>query len=102
MSTPAIDAIITDARRLVCESHHCAEPPADSVILSLATQVHLARVALEKVQKRRLKLCERDIPVLDVMGIETRLQGARKFLGQFTDDLDSAEAKLKALLDPHR
>lgn len=39
----SIEEIIADSRRVVCESHHTDNPPAESVIISLATKVFLAR-----------------------------------------------------------
>ncbi len=56
MSTPAIEKIIEQTRAIVCASHHCENPPPDSVILSLAAQLHLARVSRDLLTKENAEL----------------------------------------------
>jgi hypothetical protein len=49
----SVDDIISETERMVGETYHNPRPPAGAVILSLATQVHLLRLALKHAESNK-------------------------------------------------
>lgn len=71
----SIDRIISDTTRMVGETYHNPNPPADAIALSLATQVFLARKSADRSEtelhstKARLEEAEKRLKHLAWIGV---------------------------------